>query len=468
MRRLQLPLLTVLTTVLLGIIMLGLSRSAVLYIITAIAAVLLARTHTIHFLLLMLISGIAYYELGRPYTDAFGFNFYLPDIFIIACIAYLIIVSFGFGIAKPSGTIMTTYKLFLLVFLLGAIHGLINGVELRNLMRDISGFGGYLTIPVALNAFRNEKQIYKFARLIMRIGILMAAIAIIMRVLGIENEIGFPGSGEVGTAFGRFSRAYGLSGGTSFMVAALFLLMSLSGMYLKTHFRDLAAKALIFAQLLLLFARSLFLGIASGFAVLFITSGSRITVSTLLLIVLAFMLIYVVSELIFEIDYIPAIADRYLSIVSERFGDEAALANIQRRENEFIGAWNELSWNERTIGLGVGSRIVVSVGEGKEVSGYHNSYATCIQQIGLIGLFVYMLFLFSTIREAIRVKHLPSTDRQLYGVGVGFLCGFIALAIWGSGAMGMPLNANVLACVSLGMVLRIFLILRKEGLAKYA
>ena len=467
MRRFQLPLLTVITTLLLSAIMFGLSNSVVVYIFTVIAVVLLAKNHTIHFLLLMLFSRLAYYELGRPSTNALGFNLYIPDIFVLACIVYLISDIFKFGLTKYSNKVMTPYKLFLLVFLFGIIQGMINGVELRNLMRDVSAFGGYFAIPVALNAFRDEMQIHKFTRLIVRIGILMAILGISMRVLGIENLTGFPGSAGVGTAFGRFSRAYGLSGGTSFMVAAIFLLISSSGIILKTYLREVVAIVFTFTQLLLLFARSLFLGITSGFIVLFLTSGSRITVFIIIIILLSFVLIYLVSELVFEIDYMPAVADRYLSIISDKFGDERALANIASRKNEFIAVWNSLSWNERVFGLGVGARILVDSDENTDASGYHNSYATCIQSIGLIGLFAYAIFLFSTIREAIRLKRLASIDRHLYRLGAGFLCVFIALAIWGSGAMGMPLNANVLACVSLGVSLRIFLILRKKGNAVY-
>ena len=455
--------LTFISTALLSVIMFGISSSALLYIMTVISIVFLARKNTIHFLILMLFSEIAYIELGQPHTDAFGFNFYVSDIFILSCIVYMIISIFNSGISNYSKSVKISFRFFIFLFFIGVLQGLINGVELRNLMRDISNFGGYMTIPIALNAFKTKLQVKGFSRLIIKIGILMALLGISMRVLGIENLAGFPGSAGVGTSFGRFSRAYGLSGGTSFMVATLFLLVSSYGASFKTHLRELAGIAITFSQILLLFARSLFLGIASGFAVLFLTSGVRSTLLTIFVAILALMVIYIVSELMYEDDYVFAITDRYLSIVSNRFGDEAALANIARRENEFVGVWNSLPWSEKIFGLGIGSRIEVTVGEYQELSSYHNSYATCIKEIGMLGVIAFILFIFATIKEAIRIRRFSGNDRDLYRNAIGFISTFIALAIWGSGTMGMPLNANVLACISLGIALRIFLLIQKRG-----
>lgn len=460
MRNFKVPALTLLSVLLLAGILSGI-QSSLLYLAASMSLIFLIHRNPIHFIWLMIFDALAIYELNNPSTIILDINYYHSDIFIVAGLFYLIRKIFSTGLARFPKEIRATFILFVVVVSLGVFNGLINGVAVRNLMRELSSFGRYLAVPIAVTVFKTPSQIKIFAKRISWLGIAMAVLGISMRLLRIENVSGFPGSSGVSTAFGMQSRAYGLSGGTSLMVASLFLLMSSGYSIIKSKFGRVSALILNVSQLLLLFARSLILGVASGFAVLAIVSGAKRAATTFVIVTVSILSLYAFSSL-FETDIGSAVSDRYLSIVSTRFGGDRAQANIEWRKNELEELWEALNWTERIIGVGMGSRLSITILDVQEVPVFHNSYANCIQKIGLVGLFAYVIFLFSIIRVAIRLKVIATSDTNLYHLGIAFIATFIALAIWGSGAMGMPLNANLVACLSLGIFIRVVLILRRE------
>ncbi|MBN2860287.1 MAG: hypothetical protein JXK93_08510 [Sphaerochaetaceae bacterium] len=455
--------LSIVSYILLAVILAG-AHNPLLYITATIAISFLVFMRPIHFIWLMLFDTIANYELNNPSTLIGGINYYHTDIFIFAAAYFLLVRVLGRGSLRFPGRIRAAFFLFLFIVFLGVLNGLVNGVAPRNLMRELSAFGGYLFVPVAASAFRTTRDIKQFARRIAWMGLFLALLGITMRILGIENTTGFPGSAGVSTAIGTQSRAYGLSGGTSFMIASLFLLISSSNSLIRSAYRRASTVFVVFTQVLLLFARSLMVGVASGFAMLALASGTRKAISSIALIVLALLPLYVFSS-VFQTNLGSAVSDRYLSVLSTRYGGERAQANITRRTNEFSELWARLNWKERVIGLGMGSRLSITVLDQTEVQVFHNSYANCIQKVGMIGLLIYVLLMFSIVRQAMRLKQNRNVDDELYRLGIGFVATFTALAIWGSGAMGMPMNANLLACVSLGIFIRTVLILRKDQIA---
>lgn len=450
---------TIISTALLLLVLLGIG-GAIMYYIALIVIVYVSVTNTIDFIWLMMLNQLAIYELGNPYTVVLGVSFYHTDIFLVACAVYILRQALSSSRAHFSKQVRNTVIVASTVVFFGVYNGVINGALFKNVMREINYMGPYMLVAVTTNAVKTKEQILRFTSKIVHLGVALSILGIAMRIVGVENLSGFPGSESVGTTGGVVSRAYGLSGATSFMIATLFILLAT----IKTESRKrlinvtdnvrITSIVLALIQLLLLFARSLFLGVAAGLVALIPVSGSKRMLKILLALLAAVSALYLFSA-ITRSRITDSIADRYLSVVSTKYGGESAQANIDYRTDEMAEVWESLSWGERIFGMGLGTRLSIEVLARIDVISYHNAYAQAIQKIGIVGLMVYISFILVTYNELLAMKKYIVYSSDLYPIACGFYVTFIALAIWGSGTMGMPLRANVVACVSLGVFFRI-------------
>ncbi len=406
------------------------------------------------------------HHLSQQYVIGFsGMNVYLTDVLLAMGILYLFITYL-----KPHKKLYPTLiskplLAFILLGFLQLILGmLLSGNEIRHSLRDTAAVSGYLMVFVAYTVFSSRKAVNRWVKILLLIGSLTATYAIIMRVMGIQ-ALGFEGSERVGTSLGYVSRAYGLAGATPFIFISFFLCFSMliqrtQPKHLSFWYRMATIVSLV--QLLLLFGRSVFVGLIGGLMVVGITLRKRTRGKFLAVVALAGLLLFIVAPSL-EVPLSDELSDRYLSIIDREAGGLSAQSNIEWRQRELQGIWEALDPLERITGKGLGSRIMVSLFTGVDVEGYHNSFAEILLKMGLIGMLVYAWFIICMMIEMRRTYAIPILSRYK-SIYIGCIAAFISILIWGFGTGGMPLNASIPAAIGLGLGLsaRQLLIRNKE------
>ena len=91
----------------------------------------------------------------------------------------------------------------------------------------------------------------------------------------------------------------------------------------------------------------------------------------------------------------PAQKDRYLSIVSSQ------TKNAQTTKNRFIGIKKsfQVAMRRPLFGHGLGTSLEANVNYGELVHPAHNLYAEIAEELGFIGLFLFLLYIGAIIRE---------------------------------------------------------------------
>lgn len=386
-----------------------------------------------------------------------GFSIYPLDMITMFGIALLVVQWIRGSLQLPPRTILLPLLTFVSVGVLWAIAGLATGNVMRNVFRDLAPVLGYLIVLVSYNAISNWDVFRRWIYILMALGLFTSIYALLMRALGIETQYGFEGSAVSETAVGIANRAYGFAGATNFYVCAFFLSISWLVILPRTRFADnwnlIVVALLTLAQMLLLLGRGLILGIVSGLASVWFSTQSTARLR-LISIAAAVLFFFLVTAPLFQLPYAEEIISRYGSIIIPGLAGSSAALNVQARNDELGQVWAALDTGGRLIGRGLGTRlpVVLELGSRHIVDVYHNSIADAVLKIGIFGLGIYFWFVSALLVYMTRMGRTQDLTITL-SWATGLAATFIALNVWGWGAIGMPLRSTLTPCLILGMAL---------------
>jgi hypothetical protein len=386
-----------------------------------------------------------------------GMNIYAEDVLKLLSIPLIGVAIWQRRSVWPHSRLVMPLVVFLVLAGIEAVVGFFSRYSLRNILRDMSAVLGYAMIWIGYSVVREWRVLHRWVTVFLAIGFLTAVLALGMRVLGIEMPTGFEGSEVAYTAFGTVSRAYGLPGAVGFYIIGVCIGVALVIQSPRSGGQPRAlmlwaVSGTCLLQILLMFGRSLFLGMLSGLALMALAWSSKYRLQLVIAGVAVAFLVLVVAPAL-EIPYAAEVTNRYLSIVDPEAGGLSAQATFQWRQDEARGVWEALGSWERIVGRGFGARLLVTVVGGVEVESFHNSIAEMLLKVGLVGLAIYAWFVIQAVREAVETMRQPGRP-LVKAVYLALVAAFLGILVWGMGSIGMPFRANLAACLALGMGLR--------------
>jgi hypothetical protein len=386
-----------------------------------------------------------------------GFSIYSLDIITLFGLALVAVMWVRGLLYLPPRAICLPLFLFVGLCVIWAIWGLVAGYPTRNVFRDVGPVLGYLLVLLGYNAINDDRSFRRWALAFLALGLLTALYALLMRAFGIEAQFGFTGSDTAETAAGVATRAYGFAGATTFYVSAFFLgattLVAMRQPRLSSNLGMIAVTVVTLVQTLLLFGRGLILGLVAGLATVFLSlsSSARLRLTIAAGAVLVFLLF--VAPII-RLPFAEEIISRYASIINPSSAGISAALNAQARNDELDQVWAKLNAAERIVGRGLGARLPVALQLGSVVvvEVYHNSIADALLKIGLLGLAIYFWLTLSVVLYMTQMVKTTTLSPTLVWA-LGLSAAYIALAVAGWGALGMPLRATLAPSLILGMAL---------------
>ena len=392
-----------------------------------------------------------------------GMNVYPSDFLIMLALIVIALVAWQRRLEWPRSRLVLPLVLFLVLVGFETGAGFLRGYALRSILRDVANALGYIMVMVGFNLVRDKRTLGRWAMVLFVAGSLTAAYAIAMRVLGIETVRGFEGSDTANTIYGQVSRSYGLPGAASFYLFAFFigaaLLAERASLWASSGWTVLGVgTVLCFVQILLLYGRSLFLGVLAGVTLMALTWPASRRVKMAVVGIVAALAVFVVAPQL-NVPYTAPMADRYLSIVSRTAGGAAAYDTIRDRQNELRVVWTVSGFWEKIVGFGLGARHLAVYADREEV--YHNAIAETIFRMGVLGVAIFVWFMAQMVRETAETVHWKG-DPSLQAFHLALMASFMATVVWGLGTAGMPFAANATVCAALGMALRARELLRPD------
>jgi hypothetical protein len=329
--------------------------------------------------------------------------------------------------------------------------------ELRHVLRDAGWFAPHIAILFTYTVVRDEKSIVRWAMAVWAVGVLASMHAIVMRILDIESLSLFQGQLEVGTAFGTYSRAYGLPGSIFFAMYGAIIGLGLLAQPqrswpLVARWAMALGTGICGIQVVLFAARSYWIGAIAAFVPIFMTFSTRQKVRTTLVALCAGGLLLLCADLA-PGGPIQQLATRFASIFSGRGGGELARDTKAGRASELEQVLRELAGADLWTGRGLGAHYAVFVPGGESVVVYHNGVATVLLKVGVLGLAIWVWFVINLALAAISLRTKPCPP-QIKGLAVGLTGTYVAAAGYAVGAFGPPMMPTLLEGMVLGLGLR--------------
>jgi hypothetical protein len=402
-------------------------------------------------------SYVAFGGLVLPRTSLMlaDMNIYPEDLLKLLALLFIALAACGQRLELPNSRLMLPLAFFLGLAIAETFVGIVGGYPLRNIFRDVAGISGYLMVLIGYNVVRDRQALRRWATVLFVAGSLASAYAIAMRLLGIETVTGFEGSATASTIFGPVTRAYGLPGATAFYLVPIFIgtvfLVQRTPLWSKRRGSVLGVGvALCFLEILLLFGRTLFLGMLSGILVLGVAWSASRRVKLIMVGTIITLVVFILAPTL-DLPYADEISDRYLSIIFPSSGGWKAQETLQGRQDELQEVWATTNAWEKIVGRGLGVRHLAIYAPREEM--YHNSIAETILKMGVAGVVIYGWFIVQMVLETIKTLR-RKADPWLQALYLALVAYFVATMVWGFGTAGMPFVASTTASILLGMALR--------------
>jgi O-antigen ligase len=273
-----------------------------------------------------------------------------------------------------------------------------------------------------------------WGRLIVAIGVAVAAVAIIHHLRGTTTGV-MPEGGRVtylesieGTGVVRVARVRAL--GTPFVILGLFYCLSRLALGVAASPLWLAASGFLGLQMVLTFSRNLWVSVALGAVVVVAGLPARV-LRTVIVASAALLLLGVFAVLVgrvTETEYLTldrVVTERALSLFQARTLESS---QIQGRLREVQLAWPTIASN-MVAGVGLGTPYLEHPvwGQGETLSYLHNGYLAVLLKTGVLGLVAFAVLSVRMLRDSWKLRN--SVHAEWGASLLGFVVVFLVSSI---------------------------------------